>query len=104
LNFSTQIGIDKNLEKELINNKLFKTQLKSYLDTHISRYKELMRMVDINFKIRDGTITSECIISIGKITIFQDVKTESKKTVHLMKQTNGKCKITTNILEFAYLL
>jgi len=41
LNFSIQIGIDKNLKKELINNKLFKTQLKGYLNTHISRYKEL---------------------------------------------------------------
>lgn len=77
MNLSTQIGIDKNLEKELINNKLFKTQLKSYLDAHISKYKELINMTDINFKIRDGTIASEFITTIGKITIYQDVKTES---------------------------
>lgn len=77
MNFSTQIGIDKNLKKELINNNFFKNQLKSYLDTHISKYKKLISITDANFRIRDGTITSECITNIGKITIFQDVKTES---------------------------
>ena len=45
-------------------------------------------MTDINFKIRDGTITSKCITSIGKITIFQDVKTESIKILQSNKIKN----------------
>jgi len=38
-------------------------------------------MTDINFKIRDGTITSEFITTIGKITLYQDVNEADKRQV-----------------------